>query len=58
MIYPTKNYYEGNWDHDKKHGFGTIYWINANEKVLSQYFLYTIEQILKKFLTVLWQLGG
>ena len=28
MIYPSENYYEGNFELDKKCGYGTMNWIN------------------------------
>ena len=33
MTYPSGNYYDGEWAHDKKEGQGIIYWLNNNEKV-------------------------
>ena len=36
MTYPSGNYYEGEWQLEKKHGYGTTHWVNSNEKV---YFL-------------------
>lgn len=33
IVYPSGNYYEGNWAFDKKEGYGVMYWSNTNEKV-------------------------
>ena len=33
MTYVSGNRYDGNWKHNKKDGFGTMYWtVNTNEK--------------------------
>lgn len=32
MLYPSGNYYEGEWRLDKKDGFGTMNWLTTKEK--------------------------
>jgi len=32
MTYQTGNYYEGNWDSNKRNGHGTMWWVTSNEK--------------------------
>ena len=29
----VKNYYEGDWAYEKKHGLGTMHWKKSKEKV-------------------------
>ena len=31
-LYPSGNYYEGEWKYDKKEGYGTMYWNTVKEK--------------------------
>jgi hypothetical protein len=38
MTYVSGNRYEGNWKHNKKDGFGTMFWtVNTNEKYYGQW---------------------
>ena len=32
MLYPSQNYYEGEFYIDKKCGFGTMNWLSSTEK--------------------------
>ncbi|MFO0117853.1 MAG: hypothetical protein ACK521_09665 [bacterium] len=32
MTYASGNYYEGNWENNKRNGHGEMHWLSSNEK--------------------------
>ena len=32
MVYASENYYEGNWENNKRNGHGEMHWLSSNER--------------------------
>lgn len=32
MVYASENYYEGNWEYNKRNGHGEMHWLSSNER--------------------------
>jgi hypothetical protein len=41
MIYKSGNYYEGEWNMDKKEGYGVMHWLKTEENDVSEKVIYT-----------------
>jgi len=46
MLYPSGNYYEGEWAYEKKEGYGTTHWVNSKEKVTLLIYYFKITSIM------------
>ena len=37
MTYSSNNYYEGNWENNKRNGHGVMHWLNSNERYIGNW---------------------
>ena len=54
MTYATGNYYEGNWENNKRNGHGVMFWVTSNEKYTGNW----VENLQSGFGTHIWLDSG